>query len=303
MKIATTTEDFGKYCKTDEERIRELHRAGFRYIDLSMNFTPDSPYMQSGWETEVKKIKELAAELNMSFVQAHSVMGNCFSENESHIEHLVAATVRSIEICNILGIKNTVVHNGSKRGVGKEECFEKNKRFYQKLFPAMEKYDVNVLTENKPSSKIADLYRTSSGADIKELVEYVDHPLFHACWDVGHANCNGSQYDDILALGKDMYAIHYHDNRGCDDEHLLPYFGILNHDEIIAALSDVGFGGYFTLEATSSLIPSSYVYGDRRVFEKSKLLSEPQLFMRRHLESLLYDTAKHILSSYGVFEE
>ncbi len=36
MKIATTTGDFGFYCKNDEERIRELHKAGFRYIDLSM---------------------------------------------------------------------------------------------------------------------------------------------------------------------------------------------------------------------------------------------------------------------------
>ena len=45
IKIATTTGDFGFYCKTDEERIRELHRAGFRYIDLNMyNFTPESPY-------------------------------------------------------------------------------------------------------------------------------------------------------------------------------------------------------------------------------------------------------------------
>jgi MoaA/NifB/PqqE/SkfB family radical SAM enzyme len=47
MKIATTTGDFGFYCKTNEERIRELHRAGFRYIDLSMyGFTPECEYMQ-----------------------------------------------------------------------------------------------------------------------------------------------------------------------------------------------------------------------------------------------------------------
>ena len=50
MKIATTTEDFGFYCRTDEERIRELHRAGFRYIDLSLySLTPDCAYMQEGW--------------------------------------------------------------------------------------------------------------------------------------------------------------------------------------------------------------------------------------------------------------
>lgn len=54
MKIATTTGDFSRFCQTDEEKIRELHRAGFRYIDLDMyTFTPDSPYMQDNWQEYV----------------------------------------------------------------------------------------------------------------------------------------------------------------------------------------------------------------------------------------------------------
>ena len=60
MKIATTTSDFGGYCKNDIERIRELHRAGFRYIDLNMySFKPDSPYMQENWREAVQELKEL----------------------------------------------------------------------------------------------------------------------------------------------------------------------------------------------------------------------------------------------------
>ena len=35
-----------------------------------------------------------------------------------------------------------------------------------------------------------------------EFLNYVGHPLLHACWDTGHANCEGSQYDDIVTLGK-----------------------------------------------------------------------------------------------------
>ena len=59
MKIATTTGDFHFYCNNDSDRIRELHRAGFRYIDLSMySFTPNSAYMQDNWRDEVQKIKE-----------------------------------------------------------------------------------------------------------------------------------------------------------------------------------------------------------------------------------------------------
>ena len=48
-------------------------------------------------------------------------------------------------------------------------------------------------------------------------------------------------------------AIHYNDNRGGGDEHIAPFLGTLNHDEVITALIDVGFKGYFTLECDSML--------------------------------------------------
>ena len=124
MKIATTTGDFGFYCNTDEERIRELHKAGFRYIDLSMySLTPNCVYMQENWRDEVQKIKYLAQELGMQFVQAHSQGGNPLSEDKAHVDFLLKATIRSIEICKELGIKNTVVHCGYRKGIGKEESF------------------------------------------------------------------------------------------------------------------------------------------------------------------------------------
>ena len=86
MKIATTTGDFRCYCSTDEERIRELHRAGFRYIDLNMySFTPGSIYMQEGWRAEVKRLKDLAESLGMKFVQAHSQGGNPLSDDTAHV--------------------------------------------------------------------------------------------------------------------------------------------------------------------------------------------------------------------------
>ena len=41
------------------------------------------------------------------------------------LDFLVAATIRSIEICALLGIKNTVVHPGFMLDISKEEWFEK----------------------------------------------------------------------------------------------------------------------------------------------------------------------------------
>lgn len=304
MKIATTTEDFGRFCANDCQRIKELYNAGFRYIDLSMySFTPDSPYMQENWQSEVQKIKNLADSLGMTFVQAHSQGGNPLSTDKAHVDFLLSATVRSIEICSLLGIKNTVVHNGVASGLTKEEWFEKNRLFYKKLFPAMEKCGVNVLCENSTKANMQDDYFINSGKDMREFIKYVGHPQIHGCWDTGHANCEGSQYDEIMAVGDDLYAIHYNDNCGSHDEHLAPFMGTLNHDEVIGALTDVGFKGYFTLECCSPLRSSKYWLGNRRPYEKDSRLAEPQLFMQRSIEKMLYETAEYLLSSYGLFEE
>lgn len=304
MKIATTTGDFSRFCNNDFDRIRELHRAGFRYIDLSMyTFTPNCVYMQDGWLDEVKKLKELAESLGMKFVQAHSQGGNPFSGVKEKDDFIVDATIRSIEICEVLGIKSTVAHPGFGVGLSKKEWFRRNKEFYSKFFPVMERCGVNLLCENSTRANTKDMYYINSGADMREFIEYVNHPLFHGCWDTGHANCEGNQYDDILALGDELYAIHYNDNHGDRDEHVAPFFGSLNHDEVISALREADFKGCFTLECGSTLIKYDQWPIRRRRFEGNSRLREPKLFMQRGLEALMYDTAKWMLSEYGLFEE
>lgn len=304
MKIATTTGDFNFYCNTDEERIRELHRAGFRYIDLNMyQFTPNCVYMRDGWQDATRRLKNVADDLGMQFVQAHSQGGNPLSDDPAHVDFLLKATLRSIEMCEILGIKNTVVHGGYKKGISKEEWFALNKAFYEKLFPTMDRCGVNVLCENSTKSNMGDMYFINSGKDMREFIEYVDHPMLHACWDTGHANCEGSQYDEIMALGDELFAIHYNDNHGQRDDHVAPFLGRLNHDEVIKALIDVSFKGFFTLECDSSLIKYNQWTGRRRRFEPASKLREPQLFMQRHIEAMMYDTSKWMLEEYGVFEE
>ena len=307
MKIATTTGDFAFYCDNDEQRIRELHRAGFRYIDLNLyTLNLDCAYMSDNWRDSVAHIKSVADELGMTFVQAHSPGGNPLSDDASHVDCLLKATIRSIEICEMLGIKNTVTHNGQKLGLSKEEWFVKNKDFLKKLFPTLEKCGVNLLCENSCRSNMGAAYFINTGHDMREFIKYVGHPQIHGCWDTGHANCEGSQHDEIMAVGDELYAIHYNDNHGIKDDHVAPFLGRMNHDEVINALIDVGFKGNFTLECDSSLIKYNQWTGKRRRFKENELdlkLSEPQLFMQRHIEALMYDTAEWMLKSYGLFEE
>lgn len=301
MKLATTTGDFGRYSDSYYDCIKWVSEAGFRYLDLSLyNVKADNLlFYGDNWREEALKIKEYAESLGCTFVQCHSPNTNNLGDNENSYSDAVFKTKRAVEICGILGIPNIVVHAGWNGKIkDKETWFKENKRFYSEIFPLMEENNVNVLCENSTVKNMGDMYYLISGKDMKEFCSYVNHPLFHACWDTGHANCEGNQYDDILAIGDDLYAVHFNDNRGTGDEHIIPFMGTVNVNEVIDALIEIGFRGPLTFESDSSLRPYDYWQGDRRRYEKTKSLANPPLELQKELERFLFRTGEIILSHY-----
>ena len=302
MKLATTTCDFGMY-PTHEERIRHLYDAGFRYIDLSLYTEADMvPFMKPDWKETALKLKEFAESLGMKFVQAHSPGGNPLSR-DAKWDGLLASTIRSVEVCGILGIPNTVVHAGWAGGIGREEYYERNRDFYALLYPAMEANNVNVLTENSAKSNMGSNYYFLTGADMAEFLDWAAHPLLHACWDTGHANIEGHQYDDLVALGGHLRALHINDNRGRMDEHMMPYLGTMCMDEVMLGLRDAKYSGYFTFEGGSTPVRRSSWPLSRTPFRETPFLQDPPDFLYDDLERAMYKIGVHILKSYDCFEE
>ena len=260
MKIATTTEDFGFYFDSYEDQIKELHRAGFRYVDLNMyGFTPDSPYMNDGWQDKVKALKDCADSLGMELVQAHSQGGNPLSDDQSHVDFLIKATLRSIEICGILGIKNTVVHNGMAEGLSKEEWFVKNKAFYKKLIPTAERCGVNILCENSTASNMGDKYFINTGRDMREFIEYVGHPMIHGCWDTGHARVQygARENEALLIAGERVICTHIHDNYYNQDLHGFPFTGNVDWKTFMTTLKKIGYQGDLSFEFVYDRLPKA----------------------------------------------
>ncbi len=97
-----------------------------------------------------------------------------------------------------------------------------------------------------------------------------------------------------------MYALHINDNRGICDEHIIPFFGTFNMDDVMCALTDINYKGVFTFEAGSSLKFENNWLAPRHKFEKSKKLINPEIFMQKHLESLMYEIGEYILKSYDM---
>ncbi len=302
MKIATSTEDFG-ICKTDIERITELKRCGFTYVDLSLydGMRADWQYFAPDWQEKILALRDAAAELGVQFVQAHAPGGNPISAKDHDL--LLASTIRSLEICRMLGIPNIVYHAGWETGVEKEEYFARNLAFVKELLPTVEKTGVTLCVENSTKVNMKDMYYFFTGASMREFVELVDHPLFGVCWDTGHANIEGHQYDEILALGDTLKMLHINDNMGGRDEHLLPYSGTLNVDEVMNALLDVGYKGYFTFEAGHEFYDYPGFPNKRHTFKRDTRALNPSLEIHRKKVETAYVIGKYILSQYHCFEE
>lgn len=302
MKLATSTGDFS-ILENQEERLNHLCDAGFRYVDFSMYSESEVNFiMKQGWEERVRAYKEFADALGMQFVQAHSPDISNLCSKYSY-EDAIMVTERSFEVCRILGVKNTVVHSFFCFAA-KEEFFEKNKEFYKKLVPSAEKNGVNILVENSTCANQGNNYPFATGKDMKEFVESMNHPLIHACWDTGHANIENHQYEDIVALGDDLYGLHINDNNGRKDQHTIPYLGTMSMDEVMCALIKIGYKGYFTFESGSVVVKGNtrWPYPKRQYEGNDRLLNAP-LFVHDNLEKMMYKIGRYILESYNCYEE
>ena len=298
MKLATTIGDFRGYSSCAQEAVQYVCEAGFKYIDYGFgkDYKNRIGFFGDDFDGHVTSLKIQADKLGTKFVQAHAITGDVFAEDNTE---LISDTIRCIDACGALGIENVVVHSGLGAGIEKEENFEKNKVFYTPLLERAEKYGINILTENFNKGSVGS-YRIDNAPDLRELIDYIDHPLFHAVWDTGHGNLQEMPQDEALRiLGEHVRAVHVQDNYGDRDIHIAPFFGSMSLDSLMHGLLDIGYNGYFTFEAVRMLFPAK----QKREYSDDKRLKKTPLRLRITAERFLYEIGKCILEEYGCFEE
>ena len=302
MKIATTIGEMYDFASSPANAIELYKDSGFRYLDYSFYSVlskPNDPFMSPAWRDVIYESKETAEKLGFQFVQAHAPACTILSENR---ETELAAAIRSIEACGILGIKNMVIHSGffTEFNYPADELayFKANEPYFRALIPAMEANGVHILFENTTIKHCrGGCYFPILAKDLNAFIAFMKHPLFGAAWDVGHAHMDGiDHYNEIMELGKNLKAIHVHDNEANRDSHSAPFSGTLDFDSLMKGLISSGFDGFFTLEAT-----------DFFKFKRSPALAGPlantPLDVKKASLSFLYTISKSILMAYGIYEE
>ena len=305
MKIATTIGEVYGYVDFNPERALTMYEGtGFRHFDYSFYGVvkrENDPFLSDGWRSLIEGAIRTADKLGVDFVQAHAPAGKIFGEGS---ERCLFATQRSIEACGMLGIKNMVIHTAFSPDIrysdGRDEYFEKNRPFFESLIPAMEKHGVRILFENTSLNMVKGAYFPVVANDLNDFIEYMGHPLFGACWDVGHANIDMLDHcAEIKRLGKNLKAIHVHDNDGIKDRHYAPFVGNMDFDSLMRGLIESGYDGYFTLESDGFFKKERT---DMRTTPEKRLIS-PSYEVKKASLTLLYQIAKQILTEYGVYED
>ena len=309
MRLATSTGDFSFYVKNITEKIENFEGRKFKYINLEQTGNiPEFFQDGDGWMRLADEWGNAAAKAGAEFVVSHAPCLDGIEHDEETYKNNLRAIRRSIGVCQLLGIKRIVVHACTENGISKKEFYEYNERFYKDLLDLSERYSINILTENVDKAS----FYFSTGEVMREFLDYMDHPMLNACWDTAHGNIDlvarsRGQYNNIVALGDRLKGLHISDNFGDSHHHSWPFAGVINFDSIMQGLLDVDYDGYFTFEASYTLLHQSNPPFGRKPWEHNgqtvTKLQSPPIYLKKQAVDLLYEVGKYILDSYGCFEE
>ena len=92
----------------------------------------------------------------------------------------------------------------------------------------------------------------ATSKDFNAVLDAANDDYLVACLDIGHAEMMGeiaNATELIYALGNRLKALHIHDNDKWKDSHQIPFSMKIDFASVAKALKDIGYDGYFTLEA------------------------------------------------------
>ena len=240
------------------ECIRLCAEAGFKAVDYS----PD--YYDEDWRKEASDAADAAEEYGVCITQTHAPYNFYRKDPLDRYRELL---FRSVEGARILGAKDLVFHFDEYHPpVGMPFDAETGlKRAMETLSDVIEKTvasGINAALENtfEDHHRVGPDERSHLCSEITELETAIS--LFKdehvtCCWDFGHAHLQfgDKQADMIRRMGKRISCTHVHDNYYNKDLHLMPFYGQLDWETLIPALSETGYDGTLAFEAGYGRFP------------------------------------------------
>lgn len=269
MKTSTEINSAAKRIG-EEKTIEMVARAGFDAWDFSMFrmvqtdrathtacLNSDHPLGGQNYLAYARHLRRVGEDHGILCNQSHAPFPSYYAGMDAPLKRAIECTAEA-------GAKICVIHPDNYKSA------EENAEFFLDLLPYAKGCGVKIATENmwlwndeKNESAFA---ACATGEDFCRHIDAVNDPFLVACLDVGHAEMRGSgdgAANMIRALGPRLAALHLHDNDRWKDSHQIPFSMQIDFEGVVRALKEVGYGGWFTLEADGYLA----AYPDERLEE------------------------------------
>ena len=258
MKISTEIASASKIVG-EEKAIELIAKAGFEAWDFSMfsmckydwkekKVVPsDHPLACGDALAFARRLKRIGLDCGIVCNQSHAPFPTSCAEIKDKYKLALECTAEA-------GGSICVIHPDNNKSAAE------NAEMYFELLPFAKECGVKIATENMwnwdHNENHAAGAACSSHGSFDEHLKAVNDDFFVACLDIGHAEMKGlqtSSVDMIRVLDKKLQALHIHDNDLVHDSHQIPFSMNIDFYAIVKALKDIGYSGYFTLEADAYL--------------------------------------------------
>lgn len=258
MKTSTEICSSGRIVG-EEKAVELIAKAGFDAWDFSMFdmcrydwgkgilLENDHPLAGDNYLAFARKLKQIGLDNGIVCNQSHAPFPTYCAEIRSYYKRCLECTAEA-------GGQICIIHPDNYKSA------QENAEIYNELIPFAKEYGVKIATENmwgwddeKDESCFA---ACATGEDFVKHIDLVNDSFLVACLDIGHAEMRGSgngAANMIRTLGTRLQALHIHDNDRWHDSHQIPFSMDIDFASVVKALKEIGYSGYFTLEADQYL--------------------------------------------------
>jgi len=265
MQIAAMTSVFYSQRNNDSkipaiESIRRLRKAGFFHIDLNLcgMSRGEQEFCGDNWKKQADLLRNEAEKLGVTFVQSHAPYYKNVqnqADKDEYEAYFKKMLLRSVDIIGMMGIRYSVVHPVQDIMALPEDKIAHLNRTRQIHLPFMEK---------ARKLGIASAYENTIGRETpkgfcvgaEDLIMLCDaFKDFNAgvCWDFGHGNLSfEDQCTQISQLKGRVLCVHIHDNKGRNDDHVMPFMGNVPWEKVLPTMRKTGFSNELVLEVAQN---------------------------------------------------
>lgn len=224
---------------------------------------PESIYCKSDEEIVAffSELRAYAESLGLKICQTHGRFKGLL--NDPAIDTITLENIRrDLLATSALGAPACVIHTIATPHIGPqpdELMYKLNLDLFTSIIPYAKEYGIKVATEtfgDAETYQMCDFFGNiehfvKGFEDVCAVEDFKDH--FTICMDTGHSNKavlydQPSSADVIRRLGKNITVLHLNDNNKYNDQHKIPMTGDLDWNDIMDALEEIGYDGYYNME-------------------------------------------------------